>query len=330
MLIFTNDVATANALERADARVKAIAWQDPLTFGRLVSGNDLDAFASARSFAYAASHWDEDNVVEEDFKLRHADLQQGFASEDKVYLLFGGSLADQFGLSQILGWLSERPIAEQAKGHLVQVDGDLSVFSEGALLEIVKTAERIPANMHAVYAITWDAIAGCDPKQVEDAMDRARSAELSSLATALERWLQELPSLENGLSISQMQVLDAVRLGIRDPRSLRSEVERTEKNVFRIDWEFWQILDALCSEPEPLLSLESGAAFLCPPRDLAFEAFEAQRLDLTERGLAVLEGRSNYLSGSFPERWWGGTKIDAESPFFWDYATRKVVGPNAS
>lgn len=326
MRIFTNEVATVNALERANDRIKAFAWQDPLAFGRLVSGNDLDAFANTRSYAYAAHHWDEDNVIEEDFKLRNAELIAAFDSGEEVCLLFGGSLTDQLQLAQILGWLSERPIREQAKASLMQVDGPLSVFDDGALLEIVKLAETIPANIHAIYAIAWDAVSGADPSAVEAALDRAVSEGLSSLAAGLKRWLQELPSLENGLSITQLQTLDAVRLGIRSPRALFGAVQATEALPFRINWEFWAVVDGLCSGTDPLLKTASGAGFLCPPRDLAFEAFDAQRLEITERGAALLEGRGNFLSGSFPERWLGGAKIDAESRCFWDYASDRVVG----
>ncbi len=326
MRIFTNEVATVNALERADDRVKAFAWQDPLAFGRLLAGNDLDAFANARSFAYAAAHWDEDNIVEEDFKLRNMELSSAFESGEDVCLLFGGSLTDQLQLAQILGWLSERPIPEQAKAKLMQVDGPLSVFGDGALLEIAKVAETIPAGIHAIYAIAWDAVSGSDPFAVEAALERALSEGLESLAAGLARWLQELPSQENGLSISQLQTLDAVRLGVTSPRALFAAVQATEATPFRINWEFWAVVDGLCSGSDPLLRTVSGNPFLCPPRDLAFESFDAQVLELTERGEALLEGRGNYLGGSFPERWLGGFKIDAESGVFWDYATRRVVG----
>ncbi len=326
MRIFTNEVATVNALERADDRVKAFAWQDPLAFGRLVAGNDLEAFANARSFAYAAAHWDEDNIVEEDFKHRNFELSTAFESGEDVCLLFGGNLTDQLQLAQILGWLSERPIQEQARAKLMQVDGPLSVFGDGALLEIAKVAETVPAGVHAIYAITWDAVSGADPTAVGDALDRASSEGLASLAAGLTRWLQELPSLENGLSITQLQTLDAVRLGVSEPRALFAAVQETEAVPFRINWEFWSVLDGLCSGADPLLKTVSGKPFLCPPRDLAFEAFDAQVLELTERGQGLLEGRGNYLAGSFPERWLGGYKVDAESSVFWDYASRRIVG----
>ncbi|MDQ8186077.1 hypothetical protein [Pelagicoccus sp. SDUM812002] len=326
MRIFTNEVATENALKRADDHVKAFAWQDPLAFGRLVAGNDLETFANSRSFAYAAASWDEDNVVEEDFKLRNMELSSAFESGEDVCLLFGGSLTDQLQLAQILGWLSERPIPEQAKAKLMQVDGSLSVFGDGALLEIAKVAESIPAGTHAIYAIAWDAVSGSDPFAVEAALERASFEGLASLAAGLARWLQELPSQENGLSISQLQTLDAVRLGVTSPRDLYAAVQATEETPFRIDWEFWAVIDGLCSGSDPLLRTVSGSPFLCPPRDLAFEAFDAQLLELTPRGIALLSGSGNYLGGSFPERWLGGFKIDAESSVFWDYAARKIVG----
>ncbi|EDY82897.1 hypothetical protein VDG1235_2520 [Verrucomicrobiia bacterium DG1235] len=326
MRIFTNEVATVNALERADNRVEAVAWEDPLAFGRLVSGNDLDAFATARSFAYAAANWDEDNVIEADLKLRNEELKEAFGSGGEVCLLFGGSLVDQLRLAQILSWLSERSEDERAQARLMLVDGSLSVFEGGALLEIARVAEPLSAGMLGLYSRAWDAVSGTNPLAVEAVLERAAAEGFSSLATGLSRWLQELPSVENGLSITQMQILDAVRLGVSSPQALFEAVQATEAPRFRINWEFWQLLDGLCASEQPLLEVAGGGDFLCPPAELAFEAFHAQSFKLTERGAAILEGRGNCLNGPFPERWLGGAKIDAESPFFWDYANRRVVG----
>ncbi|MDQ8201685.1 hypothetical protein [Pelagicoccus sp. SDUM812003] len=325
MRVFTNEAATVNALRRADERLLVESWDDPLAFGRLFSALDLDAYATSRAQVFSAAGWDEDGVAEADLMLRNEALKEALESGEDIYLLFGGSLLDQLQLSQILFWLSFHSERALKQVRVMVIDGPLCVFEEGALLEVAREGEALDFPMLDAYRSAWMAVTAPDVSHVEFAYRRLQSGPWSSLCAALERWLQELPSSENGLSISQCQILDAVRLGIGFPQELFEAVDQTEAASFRTNWEFWQLLDHLCSGQDPLLAVAGGRPFLCPPRALAWIPFHDQKLELTERGRALLDGRGHLMDGEVVERWLGGVRISEESRRFWDYATRAVV-----
>lgn len=325
MRVFTNDVATVNALARADERVQATAWGDALAFGRLTADSDFDLFANVRAQVYASAHWDEDQVTESDLKLRHAALADAFEAGEELRLLFGGSLNDQLQLAQILFWLSYRCDRALRQTRLMVIDGPLSIFDDGALLEVAREGDPLDFATLDAYRTAWLAITAPDPIHVEFAFRRLGGGPYSALAAALERWLQELPSAENGLSISQAQMLDAVCLGVTSPQALFDAAQETEAAPFRVNWEYWQLINGLCSGPDPLLATRSGKPFLCPPKVMAWTDFHAQILEMTDRGRVILEGEQHLCDGAFPARWLGGARIDGESRWFWDYARNAIV-----
>lgn len=325
MRIFTNEVATVNALERVGERLVVTAWEERPVFGKLTGEADLDLFAKHRAAVYADAGWDEDHVVEADFRLRNAELREALESGEPFTLLFGGSLRDQLQLAQILYWLSFRSQRALKQAKLMVVDGPLSIFEEGAMLEVAKAADDLSFEVLDAYRSAWLAVTAGDAMNVEFAFRRLAGTGQTTLASALERWLQELPSAENGLSITQAQILDTVRLGVQAPQEIFELVEETESAPFRVNWEYWQLLDDLCGGDLPLLKRDDDGVFLCPPRSLAWDPFHAQRLVLTERGQSVLEGEAHYAKGPFAARWLGGALIDGNSSWYWDYASRSIV-----
>lgn len=325
MRIFTNEASTVNALARADDRVEAVAWDDFLSFGRLSSSMDPAEYARARAEVYASLGWDEDNVVAADLALRNRELEEALACGEDIHLLFGGSLRDQLQLAQILFLLSSSSDQALKQVSVMVIDGPLSVFDDGALLEVAKEGELLDFPLLDVYRSAWMAVTAPDVSHVEFAYRRLSGGPYASLAAALERWLQELPSSENGLSITQIQILDTVRLGVGFPQEVFEAVQETEAVPFRVNWEFWQELNLLCSGEDPLMQTTTGTNFICPPRDLAWIPFHDQKFELTERGLAVLEGRIHLSSGSFQARWLGGARIDGGSRWFWDYGQKAIV-----
>ena len=326
MRIFTNDEATVNALARADERVEAFAWNDPLTFGRLPATDELDAYAEARALVFKEAGWDEDDVFESDLKLRNKALRESLEKPDGLTLLFGGSLKDQLQLSQIAAWLELQPSDQSSKTRFMVIDGPLSVFDDGALLEVSKDADLLNGGTKGVYAEAWKAVVSPDPCEVETVLMKLKDQRRHlALAAALERWLQELPSVDNGLSISEAQVLDAVRLGLSFPQELFEAIEETEPAAFRWNWEFWALLKRLTRGPDALLEVEGRGEFLRPPKELAWIEFHDQALALTEKGRAVLECELHYSQISMIPRWLGGALIGNESNWYWDYQQQTIA-----
>lgn len=325
MRIFTNESFTVNALVRADDRLEPVAWSDPLVIGRLPAAADFAVYAAERAKVLEAFHWDDFASLEADFNLRFAALEGALSSGEDIYLLFGGSLKDQLQLAQILCWMSYRSEKTIAQTRIVVVDGQLSIFEDGALLEVAKEGERLDFTMLEAYRSAWLAVTSSDPSFVEFTFRRlTEKREQLALAAALERWLQELPSVDNGLSVSECQLLDSIRLGVQSPRELFEVVEETEAAPFRTDWEFWQLIDRLATGESPAIQMKSGDAFLCPPKDLAWDAFYAQELELTDIGERLLNGTLHNSQRSQPEYWLGGVRIAEGSDWFWDYSSQSI------
>ncbi len=325
MRIFTNEEATVNALVRADARLDPVAWNDPLAFGRLPLAADLSVYVAERARILEAVYWDDFESVEGDFKLRNESLERAFESGVDVHLIFGGSLRDQLQLAQILCWVSYRSEKVADCIRLMVVDGPLSIFDDGALLEVTREGERLDSATLEAYQSAWLAVTSPDPSHVARLYHRLRDdGQQLALVAALERWLQELPSVDNGLSVSECQILDAVRLGVRAPRALFDAVQETEAAIFRNNWEFWQLIDMLASGDDPALRASGGNAFICPPRDLEWIDFHEQELELTESGSRLLGGSLHNSQRASPERWLGGACIKSSSEWFWDYGAREI------
>lgn len=325
MRIFTNESVTVNALVRADDRLEPVAWNDPLSLGRLSVAGDFPVYAAERAKVLEAFCWDDFASLESDFNLRFAELNDVLSSGEEIHLLFGGSLKDQLQLAQILCWMSYRSEKAIAQTRVVIVDGPLSIFDDGALLEVAKEGDRLDFTTLEAYRSAWLAVTSSDPSFVELTFRRlTESREQLALAAALERWLQELPSVDNGLSVSECQLLDAIRLGVQSPRELFEAVEETEAAPFRVDWEFWQLIDQLAAGEDPAICTKSGDAFLCPPKDMAWDAFYAQELELTNVGERLLDGTLHNSQRSQPEHWLGGVRIAEGCDWFWDYASQSI------
>ena len=326
MQVFTNENATVNALAEVGLSPEAEAWDDPLTYGRLAPDWDLDAYAEKRSQTLASFGWDEDGVLEMDMKLRNEALAKAWDGDEGLRLLFGSSLKDQLQLSQILCWTTFRDAERAESTRWSVLEGNLARYDGEALLGAARAAEPIGFESLELYRKVWMAVIASDPRHVETVWREAANQESrAALASALERWLREYPSVENGLSLTEHQALDAIRLGVSFPQEVFEAVEETEEIPFRRDWEFWQILKRLTLGERPLLRVESGQDFLCPPASLAWIQFHDQRLALTETGEAVLANACHAAECGLPERWLGGVRLDGRSRWHWDYARRRLT-----
>ena len=164
----------------------------------------------------------------------------------------------------------------------------------------------------AFAAEAWAALTSDDPRHLA-ALARTGTPPLPHVAPALRRYLRELPSRSNGLSLTEhliLQMLDEKPMTIA---------------------ELWQTLHAE-REPLPFLGdsmflhivndLERGTLplFTPVPAESPVSPF-ADRLSITDVGRSVLRGGTDWLSLLPPSRWLGGVRIDAGGPNWrWDEA----------
>jgi hypothetical protein len=160
-----------------------------------------------------------------------------------------------------------------------------------------------PAQL-AVGAEAWNALTAGDPRKLASIM-KSRARRLPHLTRALHRHLQELPSLRNGLGLTQHLILQIL-----------SERHASPAKMFRL----------LLDEREPLPWLgDTGFQYIIESMRRAGEAvfdsvagrrgdWERDELAITELGREVLTGARDWMSLRPLVRWVGGVQVGGGAP----------------
>jgi hypothetical protein len=174
----------------------------------------------------------------------------------------------------------------------------------------------IDAERLSVGGAAWAALTSADPRALAT-IARTGTPTLTHLGPALHRHLQELPSLVNGLSLTQALLLQVLA---REPASVgdlwRISQGELEPMPFLGDTMFLHILSEMARVHPPVYE----RSVLDPERPFG------DRLAITKTGREVLRGATDWLSLQPPLRWLGGVRIDPSTPNWrWDEARRDVT-----
>ncbi len=170
----------------------------------------------------------------------------------------------------------------------------------------------------------WIALTSDDPRRLA-ALVRSGMPALPLMAPALHRHLCELPSVENGLRLSEQMVLHI--LSERSPillfRVWSLLTLQVDPLPYNTDLSFVNLIHYMLSAAEPVLTFLPGVLGEKP--SLAERPFR-QQLAITELGKAVLRGERDWLSLRPPSRWVGGVYIQPGiRGWRWDDAVRDAV-----
>ncbi len=298
-----------------------IAWTDPVHFGQVVLERDLDTFSERRVAVLSSFGWDEDGVMSEDFSLRNEEFERFLGTGEQVVLLFGPSIRDQLQLSQICDYLSTA--SSEVLDCIAFGLSDVPIESNAeACLEALRNLSADPFGLLIGYRDLWRAYAGGDPRFLEQFYRTQNDERLKYIAS---RVLRKYPSAENGLSLGDTQILDALSLGLRRPQELFDACQETEAFAYATNWEFWSVLHRLCAGLEPFVKVLNNDRFLCPPKDLAWDTFYSQELVLTEKGERAASPEQCYADSHYPNRWIGGVRLHQNNRWYWDYEAGQLV-----
>ena len=175
----------------------------------------------------------------------------------------------------------------------------------------------------------WSALASSDPRELA-AIAISGTPTLPIMAPALHRHLRELPSVKNGLSLTQHLILQAVSEGSSDkPMRMWADVypllQKRDPIPWMPDLAFRNLINDMLCVSDPVLT------FTRIPELAGRISVEApgkfpQLLTITELGRAVLRGERDWLSLSPPSRWVGGVHVEpGVASWRWDEAKREAV-----
>jgi hypothetical protein len=336
MLHITNGESAASSLRLAGLSGTVLAWQDVLHDGPVPAVHSLDELRPMRARFLAETLGADYDTTLVELAARDATLAR-HADHDEVVLWFEHDLYDQLQLLQILAWLAERQLgATQLSLLCIGAHPEIAPFYGLGQLSPTQLAALFPARrpvtapVLALAQVTWAAFRAPSPATLEALLASDTSA-LPYLAHALTRHLEQFPAVQDGLSRSERQLLDAVAAGTRWPVPLFQASIAEEERPFLGDTTFWSYLAGLMAGPRPALALLSGESFTWPPDrgdSLAHAAFQAQEVTLTADGRAMLAGGADWIAlrGGI-NRWLGGVHLaGTEAAWRWDRRARRLAG----
>lgn len=312
-LIVTNGDSAADLLRAAGRDETILPWRDVLHEGPIVGGT-LEA-CSRRRVAYLAERFDMDaGELAQEFGERDAVLRR-HAEFATIELWFEHDLYDQLQLVQVLAFLES---AARTEGVLlVQADDFLGVQRADTILRFAEGARAVTARDLDLAAAVWSELGASTPELAAGRSERPAGS-LPFLRPALGRFLEELPSTDNGLGRTEHAILAGIDGGTVNPVHLFHQVLEGEEAAFMGDTSFFRLIEdlALCAVPL-IAGFPTGAP----------EALREAELALSDAGAGVLAGAEDHINLNGADRWWAGTRLHGRSVWRFDRDSRRPVAP---
>jgi RNA polymerase sigma factor (sigma-70 family) len=236
------------------------------------------------------------------------DTLLAMSRHDETVLWMDHRLSDQLILIKVLDWIGRRRSGRTGLslicvGRFPGMDRfiGLGQLTADQLTSLADTRLQVAEAQLRLATQAWNAFTSAEPVEIERVIAGDTSA-LPFLGAALRRFLEQFPSVENGLSRTEQQAL----LVLRDRGSLVWKrlffaVQAMEDPHFMGDLSFLAILKELADGRNALVQLES------------------ESVSITEAGLRVLEGRDDSVRLNGIDRWLGGVHLKgSDSPWRWD------------
>lgn len=316
ILHITNGDVAADLLRQFDPDSLVLPWRDVLHEGPVPAGLGLAELSDIRALFIGAAGWGDYALAKQSFAERDAVILD-HGRFDEIGLWFEWDLYDQLQLIQIVDFFvaANRPLVDIV---VVNCPGYLGELTLGQLETIADDFVQLEESAAADAVEAWSAFRSSDPSALSDLV-RSRTlggTSLPFLHVALCRLLEEYPSVQNGLSRCEQNILEALQFGPLPMDMLFLAAHQAlEKRRFLGDTVFQNQVRRLGDGAYPLLETLPGGA----PDEIA----------ITEMGRAVYRNEINWLDLGAPERWIGGVSVGSgqKNSARWDRVTGQLVIP---
>jgi hypothetical protein len=304
----TNGDYAADGIRAAGVEGQVLPWRDVLHEGPVPAGLPLAELSALRASWIAAQGeaWGDSATVAGSFAERDTALAGEY---DEIVLWFEHDLYDQLQLIQLLDLLAEHG----TRLSLVNPPEYLGSASTERLAELFTTREPVTSAQLELGARAWAAFRAPEPGGVQRVVEEG-AAPLPFLAAALRRHLEQFPSVRDGLSRTERQILESVAGGALTVRDAFVAHNQREDPIWLGDAPFFGHVQALASGSRPLLRIEPAPRWI------------DQRLELTDAAREVLGGRLDRVRANGIDRWLGGVHLQGdEARWRWDGERQRLV-----
>jgi hypothetical protein len=308
MLHVTNGDCAVERITPLGLGGDVLPWRDVLHEGPVPAPATLDSLRPLRAKFLAAGPGRGPSAVEVARGLEERDRRLGAASRDEeVALWFEHDLYDQLQLAQILDALrSSRGASDKPRLTLAQSNDYLGHMDASRLRALWESRRDVTDEQLEAARRAWGAFSSPDPTDIEAVLDEVGA--LPYMRAALVRHLEEFPSIDNGLSRTERQTLEALVEGPHTFRELFPLAHhQREEAIFLGDAVLYDLLKTLAVGDHPLVSIDDVIA-------------------ITSHGRDVLAGRRDRVAAVGIDRWLGGVHLKGTRVLFrWDPRAHRIV-----
>jgi Domain of unknown function (DUF1835) len=301
-----------------------LEFSDPYCQGPVPRVKSFAEFLDARTRFIADAYGQSLKMVRKRLERQYHQLFESYQYE-RIVLWFEHDAYDQLILVYLLYhfWRMQTGKGKQALNQqleLICIDRFAGVqpFVGLGQLSAVQLASLWPerqsvtlSQLSTGYKV-WQALIEPTPETLFT-LASAPFPDLPLLAPALLRHLQELPSCQDGLSLTQrlsLAILAEQQGAAQAGQVFRKLTFEQEPLPFLGDLQYWTVLLSLIRAPQPALRF-SPETILAP--------WPERVLLLTPTGEALVAQRVNWLDLNPINRWVGGVHLTSGSPMWcWD------------
>lgn len=161
----------------------------------------------------------------------------------------------------------------------------------------------------------WDAIRSETPEAVLRLVESG-TPDLPTMGIALQRHLQQLPSVSNGLNLTEQLSLQILsdKGPMNAARLFGWYNNHYEPLTFMGDSTYWRVLSELAEASKPAIVLDRHG-----------DEPNTWQVAITPLGEQLLSREADWLRLNAITRWWGGVRLDAEKGQVWRYDNEKNI-----
>ena len=333
-LHITNGDGAANIMREAGIAGEILPWRDCLFEGPVPQDISLAELTKVRAHYLAHRFGLPKEDILQDMQQRDQILAN-YQQYEEVVLWFEHDLYDQLQLLQLLDFFCTH-YSDKVRVSLICVGEfpgiepfyGLGQLDAKQMATLIGSQQPLTPVQLQLGQRAWQVFRCPEPDALQELIIQDLTA-LPFLKAALIRLMQEYPSMLNGLSRTEQQLVSALADGPKDPVELFIDYQSNESAPYLGDTGFWAIAKTLMDKKHPLLERVGGGEFVFPPTAPYGPTFRQQKIQLTDLGHKVLSGETDRIESCGVDYWLGGAHIVPEFNWRWNDTLSSIVNTSS-
>lgn len=325
MLHIFNGESTETILAQTSIAGERFSFRDALINGPAPSGINGTEWRKTRATHLSTAYGVDFDKCERDLS-RQEDIFASSSDHDEVLLWFESDLFCQINMLYVLDWFARRDLGG-TKLSLICIGEfpgrpnfhGLGELNPEQLTSLFEKRRSVSSAELDLATRAWQAYRSADPRAIEQLLQTDLS-KLPFLKHALQLHLERFPSTRDGLGRIEHRGLEFVSSGATRFVDLFPKFAEAESGYGLGDAQLWNALQHLVRVRKPLLRSSNGNQQFAP------EKIHGTSFEITEAGIAALNGQADFVAMNGTDVWLGGVHLQGDTNIWrWDEQKGKLL-----